>query len=692
MEEELRCPVCQTLYTDPVILPCSHNLCLSCSKNLQSYGPPLSPHLVDLSSSFPDYPEGDRFSLHSETDSGVGLSVNSVTANVLDRNSSVNHLLPPSQTDNLCLRLICPVCNKNSYLDEKGTSGLPKNRTLEMIVTRYSESRNMQVKCQLCESAPLDATVYCEQCEVFYCEKCRESCHPSRGPLAKHNLVSPNAASGKSAQLGRGKLKGLSRPSTCGDHIEETLSMFCVMCRVPVCYQCLEDGKHYNHDVRALGSMAKTLKGDLSHALTSLSEKARQAKDFISELRTIIEEVQVNTVEFEASLVAQFDQLMEAIKQRKEQLLSDVNHERDFKIKMVKDHIGQCTGKVRQTNGLLEFSIEVMKETDPASFLLVANSLLKRVQSMEKSWKKEMLLEHRVVSEFDLTLDNTAVLQAIDLLNFIQMKAPGPPVILTDECSAENNSVTIAWQPDPISWVEGFVLELDDGCHGEFREVYCGRETVCTVDGLHFDSTYNARIKAYNHAGEGTYSETVCLQTAEVAWFSLDPSTAHPDIILSNDNMTVTCSSYDDRIVLGNVGFSRGVHYWEIVIDRYDNHPDPSFGVARYDVAKDAMLGKDDNGWSMYIDNARSWFIHKNEHRDRTEGGIGVKTVVGVLLDLEKKTMCFYLNDKPHGPITFKNLHGVFFPAISLNRNVQVTVHSGLEIPVETDTEEEEEE
>ena len=71
----------------------------------------------------------------------------------------------------------------------------------------------------------------------------------------------------------------------------------------------------------------------------------------------------------------------------------------------------------------------------------------------------------------------------------------------------------------------------------------------------------------------------------------MEPLTAHQDMIFSNNNMTVTCGNYDDRVVLGNIGFSKGVHYWEILIDRYDNTPDPAFGVARCDVGKDTMLG-----------------------------------------------------------------------------------------------------
>ena len=52
---------------------------------------------------------------------------------------------------------------------------------------------------------------------------------------------------------------------------------------------------------------------------------------------------------------------------------------------------------------------------------------------------------------------------------YVLFSAPGRPSIIPEECSAENNSVTIAWQPYLDSVVEAYTLELDDGHGGDFR-------------------------------------------------------------------------------------------------------------------------------------------------------------------------------------------------------------------------------
>ncbi|CAN0402795.1 unnamed protein product [Lampetra fluviatilis] len=118
MEDELKCPVCGAMYRDPVLLPCSHNLCLACARNIlvqtpdgelpaqhQQQQQPVAPvpgtsqapaaaaaatgagsasqlqHVVANGAVAPrvspsgsdyDYLELDKMSLHSEADSGYG--------------------------------------------------------------------------------------------------------------------------------------------------------------------------------------------------------------------------------------------------------------------------------------------------------------------------------------------------------------------------------------------------------------------------------------------------------------------------------------------------------------------------------------------------------------------------------------------------------------------------------------------
>ncbi|KAM8781912.1 E3 ubiquitin-protein ligase TRIM9 isoform 8-T8 [Rhynchonycteris naso] len=705
MEEELKCPVCGSFYREPIILPCSHNLCQACARNILVQTPesesPQSRRASGSGVSDYDYLDLDKMSLYSEADSGYGSYGGFASAPTTPCQKSPNGVrvfppaMPPPATHlspalapvprNSCIT--CPQCHRSLILDDRGLRGFPKNRVLEGVIDRYQQSKAAALKCQLCEKVPKEATVMCEQCDVFYCDPCRLRCHPPRGPLAKHRLVPP--AQGRvSRRLSPRKV------STCTDHELENHSMYCVQCKMPVCYQCLEEGKHSSHEVKALGAMWKLHKSQLSQALNGLSDRAKEAKEFLVQLRNMVQQIQENSVEFEACLVAQCDALIDALNRRKAQLLARVNKEHEHKLKVVRDQISHCTVKLRQTTGLMEYCLEVIKENDPSGFLQISDALIRRVHLTEDQWGKGTLTP-RMTTDFDLSLDNSPLLQSIHQLDFMQMKASSPvpatPILQLEECCTHNNSATLSWKQPPLSMVpaEGYILELDDGNGGQFREVYVGKETMCTVDGLHFNSTYNARVKAFNKTGVSQYSKTLVLQTSEVdikkllavAWFAFDPGSAHSDIIFSNDNLTVTCSSYDDRVVLGKTGFSKGVHYWELTVDRYDNHPDPAFGVARMDVMKDVMLGKDDKAWAMYVDNNRSWFMHNNSHTNRTEGGITKGATIGVLLDLNRKTLTFFINDEQQGPIAFENVEGLLFPAVSLNRNVQVTLHTGLPVP-----------
>ncbi len=82
--------------------------------------------------------------------------------------------------------------------------------------------------------------------------------------------------------------------------------------------------------------------------------------------------------------------------------------------------------------------------------------------------------------------------------------------------------------------------------------------------------------------------------------------------------------------------------------------------------------------------------MHDSHHSDRQDEGIQQQSILGVLLDLNQHTLSFYVNGIPHGPIAFTDIEGTFYPAVSLNHNLQLTIHTGLEVPIDhSDTDEE---
>ena len=84
-----------------------------------------------------------------------------------------------------------------------------------------------------------------------------------------------------------------------------------------------------------------------------------------------------------------------------------------------------------------------------------------------------------------------------------------------------------------------------------------------------------------------------------------------------------------------------------------------------------------------HLDNL-SFSLQKTENFSLFSG-IEAGSTIGLYLDLDQCLLSFYCNDEKHGPIEFPSLEDVdvVYPAFSLNRNVTMTLYSGIKPPTE---------
>ncbi|KAM5260551.1 E3 ubiquitin-protein ligase TRIM36-like [Hipposideros larvatus] len=273
IERELICPACKELFTHPLILPCQHSMCHKCVKEL----------LLTLDDSVNDVGSDNS------NQSSPGLRLSSPSMDKIDK---INR--PASQRRSFGSRgwkrnsltprttlFLCPGCEHNVDLGERGINGMFRNFTLETIVERYRQAARAAtaIMCDLCKPPPQESTKSCMDCSASYCNECFKIYHPWDTVKAQHEYVGPTTN---------------FRPKIlmCPEHEMERINMYCELRRRPVCHLCKLGGNHANHRVSTMSSAYKTLKEKLSKDIDYLIGKESQVKSQISELNLLMKETE----------------------------------------------------------------------------------------------------------------------------------------------------------------------------------------------------------------------------------------------------------------------------------------------------------------------------------------------------------------------------------------------------------------
>ncbi|XP_038669730.1 E3 ubiquitin-protein ligase TRIM50-like isoform X2 [Scyliorhinus canicula] len=136
----------------------------------------------------------------------------------------------------------------------------------------------------------------------------------------------------------------------------------------------------------------------------------------------------------------------------------------------------------------------------------------------------------------------------------------------------------------------------------------------------------------------------------------LDPSSAHPLLIITNSSTRVECGTYLKRLsiiqerfdcntcILANKGFSSGKHYWQVIVS---DKMKWRLGVVKGTTCRKGKLNKTpENGvWMIGVKEGKIYEAYKNPRIQLT---LFVRPrKIGVFLDYEGRRLSFYNVDNP---------------------------------------------
>ncbi|CAM5095420.1 unnamed protein product [Eretmochelys imbricata] len=129
------------------------------------------------------------------------------------------------------------------------------------------------------------------------------------------------------------------------------------------------------------------------------------------------------------------------------------------------------------------------------------------------------------------------------------------------------------------------------------------RTEFYSIDGLSPETPYRVRVSAVCADGAvSDPSEETCISTLKKANVTLDPDTAHPELVLSDDRRTMSRGPESQMLpykperfdyllsVLGSEGFTSGKHSWQVKVEG-GVAGDWAVGVARQSVLRKEEVG-----------------------------------------------------------------------------------------------------
>ncbi|XP_076600269.1 cerebellin 12 isoform X1 [Chaetodon auriga] len=248
-----------------------------------------------------------------------------------------------------CGHSFCPACIREAWIDQGGGNS-------RFTCTQCQEEHG-EVLCDSCPPQPAEgqpslAIKTCLRCEVSLCAEHLQP-HLERPAFSTHLLVDP--------------LGDLSQ-RRCSIHTE-MLRYYCADERVYVCGDCLLEGGHVQHKVKALRQVEEDLKIILQTLLRKAEEKLKDGERLLKEHENIDCTMADSLKQDDTQVERLGSDLQVQVKNLVVALREITKRERQQIIERVHEDCSKVREDMSQTLSIQHYLAALLAETDP--FLLI---------------------------------------------------------------------------------------------------------------------------------------------------------------------------------------------------------------------------------------------------------------------------------------------------------------------------------
>ena len=322
LEQQLTCPVCLDIYTNPKSLPCLHSFCQHCLEGL------------------PVNPQGNKYYIK------------------------------------------CPTCRTSTELPEPtGPAAFPVAFHINSLKEVYSLMKKVtepqQVTCDVCTVA--NANGYCKDCNQFLCQSCHDT-HKKFGAFTNHQLMSLDEVATSASQLIHGKQE---KAMNCSKH-DRSFKIFCETCEELICRDCTIGDSHRNHDCTPIKDSYNKHCQELETSLNPVKKMMDNIVNVLTALTKREDEVKEQGDMVKQEIHVMVEKMIEKLRQSERQLTKEVETATDSKLQVLLSQKKSAEMSLSQLKDCKEFVEQSLKTGSYQQVLMSKKQLMEHTSHVTK--------------------------------------------------------------------------------------------------------------------------------------------------------------------------------------------------------------------------------------------------------------------------------------------------------------------